>query len=590
MLRSLLLAATLLAPVPALSQGQAGPYLAARIAGFSNDYQAAGTFYRRLLRGREDNPRVLENAMVIYSVLGDFDAASEVADRLDRTGGTSQFTSSARMVSTLLAEDWAGAEALLDEGDVAGPLLDGLLTAWIRVAQEGADVIPEAFAVFEEDEALAALAHQHEAYAEAMVGNFERAAEIMSGDAYGPLNGTNRGLEAHAQVLVELDRRDDAMDLLQQVNAVTDSPALRDLQLQLEAGAPIEFDLIKSPLEGMAEAYYIFAALLANNTSVTFNLLNVQAAVALRPGHVESLILGAELLESQNQFDLAGGLLARIPVDDPAFFGAEIERAQILEASDREDEAIETLADLTEAEPNELSVWTSYADALRRQERFDEAVVAYDAAIDLLPEVATRNWVLFYARGIAHERSGFWTEAESDFRRALELNPENPDVLNYLGYGLVEERVNLDEALDMIERAVDARPDDGYITDSLGWALYRLGRTDEAVAPMERAVSLRPLDPLINDHLGDVLWATGRKREARFQWRRALSLDPEEEEDRIRRKLAVGLDMVLEEEGGVGAVAAPAGGVPADETPESEAPADDAPADDAPIDETPEGE
>ncbi len=136
------------------------------------------------------------------------------------------------------------------------------------------------------------------------------------------------------------------------------------------------------------------------------------------------------------------------------------------------------------------------------------------------------------------------------------MNPENPNVLNYLGYGLVEQRIKLDEALDMIERAVAARPDDGYITDSLAWVLYRLGRYEEAVEPMERAVMLTPLDPLINDHLGDVLWAVGRKREAQFQWRRALSLDPTEQEDRIRRKIDVGLDVVLEEEGGVGPIEA----------------------------------
>jgi tetratricopeptide (TPR) repeat protein len=127
--------------------------------------------------------------------------------------------------------------------------------------------------------------------------------------------------------------------------------------------------------------------------------------------------------------------------------------------------------------------------------------------------------------------------------------------LNYLGYSLVEKRKNLDEALDMIERAVAARPDSGYIVDSLGWVLYRLGRYDEAVGHMERAVELMPVDPVVNDHLGDVFWAVGRKREAEFQWKRALSFiragegDGEADPDRIRRKLEVGLDVVLAEEG-----------------------------------------
>ena len=148
-----------------------------------------------------------------------------------------------------------------------------------------------------------------------------------------------------------------------------------------------------------------------------------------------------------------------------------------------------------------------------------------------------------------------WKQAEADFRAALELNPDQPQVLNYLGYSMVEKQVKLDEALNMIERAVAARPDSGYIVDSLGWVLFRLGRYDEAVSHMEKAVELMPVDPVVNDHLGDVYWAVGRSREAEFQWKRALSfVDPDDENaeadpDRIRRKLDVGLDQVLAEEG-----------------------------------------
>ena len=170
-------------------------------------------------------------------------------------------------------------------------------------------------------------------------------------------------------------------------------------------------------------------------------------------------------------------------------------------------------------------------------------------------EGAPVRWVLFYSRGIAHERSGDYDQMERDFRAALEIEPDQPQVLNYLGYSMVEQKRNLEEALEMIERAVAASPQSGYIVDSLGWVLYRLGRYDEAVLHMERAVELMPVDPVVNDHLGDVYWAVGRQREAEFQWSRALSFIDEEDSDseadpvRIRRKLDVGLDVVLEEEG-----------------------------------------
>jgi Flp pilus assembly protein TadD len=157
---------------------------------------------------------------------------------------------------------------------------------------------------------------------------------------------------------------------------------------------------------------------------------------------------------------------------------------------------------------------------------------------------------LFYARGICFERNDEWEKAEADFLMALKLKPNQPQVMNYLGYSMLEKQIKLEEALAMIERAVEARPHDGYITDSLAWALYRLGRYEEAIGYMERAAELEPVDPIVSDHLGDVLWAVGRKLEAEFQWQRALSFKPEEEDaKRIRRKLEVGLDVVLEEEG-----------------------------------------
>jgi Flp pilus assembly protein TadD len=209
---------------------------------------------------------------------------------------------------------------------------------------------------------------------------------------------------------------------------------------------------------------------------------------------------------------------------------------------------------LIERNPDNAMFRIALGDALRQQQDYDAARAAYTAAIDMFLEDDASQWAVYFTRGIANERTGRWAAAEADFRKALELNPDQPQVLNYLGYSMVEKDMNLDEALDMIERAVAARPDSGYITDSLGWVLYRLGRYDEAVAPMERAVELMPVDPVVNDHLGDVYWAVGRYREAEFQWKRALSFVDHDENgdadpDRIRRKLEVGLDAVLEAEG-----------------------------------------
>jgi tetratricopeptide (TPR) repeat protein len=270
---------------------------------------------------------------------------------------------------------------------------------------------------------------------------------------------------------------------------------------------------------------------------------------------VDALLLNAVLLEELGQYDLAIAAYKAVPNDHTASHAAELGRAAALRRSDKVDAAIEVLEQLARRFPDMAVVQSTLGDVLRQKEDYADAVKAYDRAIDLIPEGGRGRWFTHYARAIAHERLDNWTEAEADFRKALELNPEQPQVLNYLGYSMVEQQVNLDEALDMIERAVAKEPDSGYIVDSLGWVLYRLGRYEEAVGHMEHAVELMPVDPVVNDHLGDVYWAVGRAREAEFQWKRALSFvdpantDSEADPDRMRRKLEVGLDAVLEMEG-----------------------------------------
>ena len=203
--------------------------------------------------------------------------------------------------------------------------------------------------------------------------------------------------------------------------------------------------------------------------------------------------------------------------------------ADDLDALERTDEAVETLRGLARERPERSDALIALGDLLRGKERWLESVAAYDEAFERIGEPSQRHWRPLYARGIALERSRQWPRAEEDFLAALDLVPDQPFVLNYLGYSWVDKGVNLERAMAMIERAVDLRPNDGYIIDSLGWAHYRMGNFADAVLHLERAIELRPDDPTINDHLGDAFWRVGRRVEAGFQWRRALAMDPEEE-------------------------------------------------------------
>src|SRR5204863_2631567 len=232
----------------------------------------------------------------------------------------------------------------------------------------------------------------------------------------------------------------------------------------------------------------------------------------------------------------------RVPADSPLKRNADIQMASNLDSLDRTDEAKKTLEKLIAERPKDLEAIVALGNILRVRKEFAECADAYSKAINTLKDVQKPNWMLFYFRGICYERSKQWASAEADFKRALELYPDQAHVLNYLGYSWVDQGVNLDDGMRMIKRAVEQRPDDGYIVDSLGWAYYRIAKYDDAVKNLERAVELKPEDPTINDHLGDAYWKVGRTLEAQFQWSHARDLNPEPEDlKKIEEKLKAGL-------------------------------------------------
>ncbi|MGY6411591.1 MAG: tetratricopeptide repeat protein [Alkalilacustris sp.] len=525
----------------------AGAYLAARQAMGDQDFAAATPFLDRVLRVLPDDAQVMENLLVARMALGDLQGALEPAEQL--RGIDSQAGRLVRLAALMAEGSHAEVLEALDGGEGLGALFDPLLRGWTLIALGR---MSDGLAAFEEVGRLSGMdvfGLYHTALALALAGDAEGAEAILSGEAAGPLRLTRRGFEARAIILSQLDRNDEAEALL--AETFGDDPDLAPLRAALAEGLPLPFSVITEPRDGMAEVFYDVAGALYGDAGDAFTLTLSRVAEVLRPDHVPARLLSAQMLAGMGQYDLAVAAFSTVSPDEPGFVMAEIGRADALHRSGEADAAQRVLEALADSHPQFAIVHITLGDLLRRERQFDAASRAYDTAMDLLGPPQPQHWSLHFSRAITHEREGRWPEAEADFRKALELNPDQPHVLNYLGYSLVERRENLDEALDMIRRAVAAQPNSGHIVDSLGWAYYRLGRFDEALEHMERAVELLPTDPILNDHLGDVFWALGRKREARFQWERALSLGPAEDldMDRIRRKLEVGLDAVLIEEG-----------------------------------------
>ena len=556
--RAAVLAAALAAgAAPVLAQsnrGLAGPYLAARAAISTNDYEAAARYYARALIRDGRNPELLQNAIIAQMGLGNLARAEPIARQLQATGADNQIANLVLVLDRAVREDWNGVLEDYAAGLSVGPLVDGLLEAWVLLGTGDAQAAEAAFERVGEETGMPVFGRYHSALARALVGDLEAAEEIFSGaEGESPLRLTRRGTMARVQVLSQLDRNDDALALIAETFGADLDPALASMRTALQAGEALPFDMITSPSDGLAEVFYTVAGALTGEAQSGYTLLYSRAAEALRPDHVDAMLLSAQLLDQMEQYELATETYNRVPRSHPAFHAAEIGRAEALERSGNEAAAIEVLEQLAESHGDQASVHVTLGDMLRRLERFAEATPAYSRAIDLFTEDRSEHWIVYFARGITYEREDQWPQAEADFRKALELNPGQPSVLNYLGYSFIDKEENLEEAMEMIREAVAARPDSGHIVDSLGWGLYRLGRYEEAVEHMERAAELLPVDPIVNDHLGDVYWAVGRKVEAKFQWNRALSFDPEPEEaKRIRRKLEVGLDQVLAEEGADG--------------------------------------
>lgn len=550
-LTALLFAAALGTPLRAEENLDSGAYLAARIAESENDFRAAATWYAKAIVADATNPQLLDGAILAEIGIGDFASATSAAKLRHGLGGdASQLAEVALIADEAKREDFA---ALIDgagNGRDIGDLANALVVAWAKVGAGKMSEAVEDFDALTQNKGYEAFGYYHKALALASVGDFEGADEILSGKAAGPIVVMRRGVFAHAQILSQLERNAEAVALLDRSFGTAPDPIVDAVRRRLQAGEPIPFDTVTSARDGIAEVFYTISTALNGEADPVYTLLHLRVAGYLRPDHSDALLLTADVLEELGQHELAADTYAVFPPEDPSFVTAEIGRAGALRSQGKSDAAIEALQTLARSHGDLLGVQFALADLLRSEERFDEAEVAYSAAIDLAVAAKTESWVLYFYRGICHEQSKDWAPAEADFRRALELNPTQPQVLNYLGYGLVDRGEKLDEALGMIEKAVAADPEQGYIIDSLAWAYFKLGRYADALKPMEKASLLEPVDPIVTDHLGDVYWMNDRKLEARFQWRRALSFEPTEtDKARILRKLDVGLDVVMAEEG-----------------------------------------
>ncbi len=524
-----------------------GNYLAARTANVDRDAATAAAYYMAALKADPKNAELLELAFYAHLAGGDIDEAVRLAERLIAIDKTNRNARLILGVHALKQKQYPQARTQLAQAgrDPITNLTSTLLSAWssygagdTKVALDTIDKLsgPDWFGIFKD---------LHGGLIDDLAGakkdaqkRFERAYQVES--------TALRIVQSYGSFTARNGAKADALKIYQDFDkTLPRHPLITQAINQINKGDKVP-QIVDSAQAGAAEVLYGLGAALGRREEelslANRGLAYLQLALYLDPGHTLAILSLADLYEAMKKPDLAIATYQRLPADSVLKRNADIQMAIDLDALDKTDEAKKHLQALIDARPDDIESVMALGNIERERKQYAECAKTYGRGVDAIPNPTRSNWTLFYFRGICFERNHEWPKAEADLKKALELYPDQPHVLNYLGYSWVDQGLNLDEGVRMIKRSVEQRPDDGYIVDSLGWAWFRLGKYDDAVKQLEKAVELKPVDPTINDHLGDAYWRIGRTLEAKFQWSHAKDLKPEDDElKKIEAKIQNGL-------------------------------------------------
>jgi tetratricopeptide (TPR) repeat protein len=528
--RSVLLALTLLSACAAsdpssdsatgpVANGVIGNYLAGRYALSEGDSQTAAN---DLLRAMAQNPGDPE--LTLEAFIATLDAGRPEAVKLARKLPDSQVAQLVLADVDIKAGHWQAAEQRFHGLPRQGltQLLQPLLVAWAQQGDGRTDTALSTLRPYVDNPRFRSIFALHAAMI-ADLGDRKDDAASLYRTSESDMAQPNVRM---AQILASWEARSSQPAEAQRILASLPTAA-PDLAIAMPG---LMASITKRPVprasDGIAEAYFTFAALLQAQDANDFSLIMLRLALDLRPDFAAARLLAANVLENEHHPQIALRTLNEVPATDPLIGIVQLRRASLVDRLGRSDDAMHDLERMAHDYPDSALPDQQRGDILRSKQRYPDAVVAYDKAIARVSHPSASDWILFYDRGVAEERSRLWQKAEADFHHALELSPDQPFVLNYLGYSWADMGHHLTEARQMIQRAAERRPNDGAITDSLGWVMFRQGDSKQAVTTLERAVELEPEDSTINAHLGDAYWAAGRKVEAQYQWRRALTLNP----------------------------------------------------------------
>ena len=519
-----------------------GNYLSARFAASQHNLKDAAAYYRASVAANPNNPQLLGLAFFFATSSGDIESAGQLAEKVvaitpdDRAG---------RLTLAVVAmkhHDYAGARKIIAMS-AKGPftsLTVSLIDGWAAAGLGDKAAATADIATMRAQDGADTMGMFHLALLSDYLGDKELAETsyrtVMNDGA------TPRVIDAYGRFLERSGRTADATNFYTKFSVDSGVKQIAAAGLaRIKAGVKPDA-LVTKPEDGAAEALFGIASALTDQSSVDVSILYLRLALYLRPGLDLGAVLLADRLEGLQKYEDAIEVYRTVDKSSAYFRLASVEIALDEARLQKNDAAIADLKVITSTDPTDIDAWTALGDTYRSSQKFAEASDAYDHAIALLGPGSAKDWPIYFARAVSEEGAKNWNAAEVDLKKALQLAPDEPAVLNYLGYSYVDQNRNIPEALAMLEKAHALKPTDGYIADSVGWAYFKLGRYADAARTLENAVELIPGDPTINDHLGDAYWRVGRKVEAKFQWSHALSFGPEvDQKALIEKKLKDGL-------------------------------------------------
>ena len=529
--------------------GVYGNLLAGQQAERHRDWDAASVYMSQAHDSRPEDADLLNASFFAAISAGDFDKANRLSVLILKTDSPDNWLPAAVRASYEFAHqtteplpvpDAHPSIANFSEVDPDGlaRFTKPLFAAWGYAVSGQYDDAIAALDPIEQIEGLETLAYLQKSFVHEYFDNAQAAEDAMQ---QAEENGISLRLSEYASGIYERNGNLEAVrNLHENMEKNPSGISLVEISRQrINTASPPPQPTARQRL---ADGLTDIAGLLQNQGAIPIALVYARMAEMLDPDDAGNLsILGALHIDDM-QYEKANSFFARVGTDSYLYTLALERQADIHEYLERPEQALNLLQDIVSLHPDWLEPRIRIGDVLRRSEKYERAIKVYEDVLNRIDALEEQDWAVFYALGICYEQTGKWQKAEDALLTALELNPNDPYVLNYLGYTWADKGQNIDKAMEFIRRALELRPQDGYITDSLGWVYYRLGRYDEAVTYLERAVVLAPNDPIINDHLGEVYWQVRRYNEARYQWERALGLSPSEElADEIRQKLKKGL-------------------------------------------------